>query len=255
MALTRRAAALALAAVLSLPAAARAEGPVLVFAAASLQTALDAIAADWTAATGTSVAFSYAASSALARQIGSGAPADIFASADMRWMDHVEAQGLLRPGSRRSLIGNDLVLIAPASSAIALTPAPGFPLAQALGDGRLAMGNPDSVPAGAYARAALATLGAWDAVAPMTAGAENVRAALVLVARGEAPLGIVYRSDAEAEPAVRIVATFPAGSHPEIVYPFALTAGASPAAAAFLDHLGSAPARAAFAARGFTVLP
>jgi molybdate transport system substrate-binding protein len=256
MALNRRAAALVLAAVLGLPAAPRAEAPVMVFAAASLRTALDGIAAEWTAATGATVAFSYAASPALARQIESGAPADIFASADLRWMDHVEAQGLLAPGTRRNLIGNDLVLIAPAASDAALTPAPGFPLAAALGDGRLAMGAPDSVPAGTYAREALTALGVWDAVAPKMAGAENVRAALALVARGEAPLGVVYRSDAEAEPSVRVVAAFPAGSHAEIVYPFALTAASTnPDAAAFLDHLASPAARAVFAAQGFTALP
>jgi molybdate transport system substrate-binding protein len=228
----------------------------MVFAAASLQTALNAIAADWKAATGTEAAFSYAASSALAKQIESGAPADVFASADLRWMDHAEGKGLLRPGTRRTLLGNDLVLIAPADSAVALTPAPGFPLAAALGDGRLALGAPDTVPAGAYAKAALTALGVWEAVEPRTAGVENVRAALMLVARGEAPLGVVYRTDAMAEPAVRIVAAFPADSHPEIVYPFALTAtSAHPRAAAFLDHLGSPAARAVFAAQGFTVLP
>jgi molybdate transport system substrate-binding protein len=256
MRLTRRLATLALACILALPGAARAEGPVMVFAAASLQTALNAIAADWTAATGTAVAFSYAASSALAKQIESGAPADLFASADLRWMDHIEGEGLLKPGSRRTLLGNDLVLIAPSDAALALTPAPGFPLAAALGDGRLAIGAPDTVPAGAYAKAALTALGVWDAVAPKTAGVETVRAALMLVARGEAPLGIVYRSDAMAEPAVRIVAAFPAGSHPEIVYPFAMTAtSVHPRAQAFLDHLGSPAARAVFAAQGFTVLP
>jgi molybdate transport system substrate-binding protein len=254
--LTRRRAALALACALALPAAARAEGPVMVFAAASLQTALNAIAADWTAATGTAVAFSYAASPALAKQIESGAPADIFASADLRWMDHVEGEGLLRPGTRRALLGNGLVLIAPRDATVALAPAPGFPLAAALGDGRLAIGAPDTVPAGAYAKAALTALGVWDAVAPKTAGVESVRAALMLVARGEAPLGVVYRSDAMAEPAVRIVAAFPADSHPEIVYPFAVTAAsAHPQAQAFLGHLASPAARAVFAAQGFTVLP
>lgn len=256
MTLTRRLAALALACFLALPAAVRAEGPVVVFAAASLQTALNAIAADWTAATGKKATFSYAASSALAKQIESGAPADIFASADLRWMDYAEEKGLLKPGTRRTLLGNDLMLIAPAASDVALTPAPGFPLAAALGDGRLAMGVPDSVPAGTYAREALTNLGVWDAVAPKMAGAENVRAALALVARGEAPLGIVYRSDAAAEPAVRIVAAFPAGSHAEIVYPFAITAASTnPDAAAFLDHLASPAARAVFAAQGFTVAP
>jgi molybdate transport system substrate-binding protein len=232
------------------------ERPVVVFAAASLQTALNAIGADWTRETGKRVAFSYAASSALARQLEQGAPADLFASADLDWMDWAESRRLIRPESRRILLGNTLVLVEPADRpATALPIGPGFPLAQAIGDSRLAVGDPRSVPAGRYAQAALTALGVWDQVAPRIAGAENVRAALTLVARGEARFGIVYETDARAEPRVRVVGAFPASSHPPIVYPFAVTAGSThPDAEGFLRHLLSPAAARVFAAEGFSIL-
>lgn len=229
--------------------------PVLVFAAASLQTALNAIAANWQRETGRKAVFSYAASSALARQIEQGAPADIFASADLDWMDLADSRNLIKRETRRNLLGNTLVLIAPAGSTAELRIAPGFPLAAAIGTSRLATGDPRSVPVGRYAQAALTSLGVWGDAAPRIAGADNVRAALALVARGEAAFGIVYRTDAMAEPKVRIVDTFPAGSHPAIIYPFAVTAGSRNAdAAAFLDYLSSPAAVRIFDAEGFAVL-
>lgn len=229
--------------------------PVVVFAAASLQTALNAIAGSWQRETGGKVVFSYAASSALARQIEQGAPADLFASADLDWMDWAQSRNLVRRETRRNLLGNTLVLIAPANSTVNLRIAPGFPLAAAIGTSRLATGDPRSVPVGRYAQAALTSLGVWGDVAPRIAGADNVRAALALVARGEATFGIVYRSDAMAEPRVRIIDTFPAGSHPAIVYPFAVTAASNnPDAAAFLDYLSSPAAIRMFDAEGFAVL-
>lgn len=236
--------------------AAAQERPVAVFAAASLQTALNAVAEDWRRETGKRVALSFASSSALARQLEQGAPADLFASADSDWMDWAEIRGLIRAGTRRSLLGNRLVLIEPADRpATALTIGPGFPLAAAIGDSRLATGNPQSVPAGRYARAALTALGVWEQVAPRIAGAENVRAAMALVARGEARFGIVYETDARSEPRVRVVGAFPATSHPPIVYPFAVTAAsANPVAPAFLDHLRSPAALRIFAAEGFSIL-
>lgn len=238
------------------PALAQARKPVVVFAAASLQTALDAAAAAWKAETGKSVTVSYAASSALARQIEQGAPADLFASADLDWMDHLDRKGLVRTGTRRNLLGNTLVLVEPASApASSLTIAPGFPLAAAIGGSRLATGNPQSVPVGRYAQAALTTLGVWAEVGPRVAGADNVRAALALVARGEARFGIVYATDARVEPKVRVVGTFPAASHPPIVYPFALTAdAASPDAEAFLAWLSSPQAVDLFTSQGFSVV-
>jgi molybdate transport system substrate-binding protein len=192
----------------SLACLARAE-TITVFAAASLGEALDAAARPFEAATGDKVAVSYAASSALARQVEAGAPASLFISADVDWIDYVEKRGLAVPGTRRDLHGNDLVLIAPAGSATSVKIAPGFDLAAALGDGRLALANPDSVPAGKYAKAALTALGAWQRVEGRIAPAENVRAALALVSRGEAPLGIVYRTDALAERACGWSPRFP----------------------------------------------
>lgn len=238
------------------PSFAQAARPVVVFAAASLQTVLPTIAGLWLGETGRSAVFSFAASSALARQLDQGAPADLFASADAEWMDWAERRGLVRADSRRSLLGNALVLVEAADRpASALAIAPGFPLAAAIGDSRLAMGNPQSVPAGRYAQAALTSLGVWDAVRPRIAGAENVRAALALVARGEARFGIVYATDARSEPRVRTVGVFPADSHPAIVYPFALTAGSTgPDGAAFLAYLSSPAAVGAFEAEGFSVL-
>jgi molybdate transport system substrate-binding protein len=227
---------------------------VLVFAAASLQTALDELVGPAERATGLRMRVSYAASSALARQIENGAPADLFISADLDWMNYLDGRHLIRSATRGNLLGNALVLVAAKSHPVPLRIANGFPIARALGDGRLAMADPAAVPAGKYARAALTSLGVWDAVAGRVAGAENVRAALQLVARGEAPLGIVYRTDAVAEPNVVVVDTFPPSSHPEIVYPIALTTAASPGASKLLDFLRTAPARAAFEKQGFTVL-
>lgn len=229
--------------------------PLTVFAAASLSTALDAVAANWKAKSGKPVALSYAASSAVARQIEQGAPADLVLTADLDWMDWLAQRSLIRPDSRVTLLGNSLVLVAPADRAATLDIAPGFPLAQALGDGRLAMADVTSVPAGRYGRAALESLGVWASVANRVAQAENVRAALLFVARGETPLGIVYRTDARPEPRVRIVGTFPATSHPPIVYPAAITASsAHPDAAAFAAFLRGPEARARFEAEGFAVL-
>jgi molybdate transport system substrate-binding protein len=228
--------------------------PILVFAASSLKNALDAIAADWRKETGKPVTISYAASPTLAKQIENGAPADLFISADLDWMDYLWQRNLIDPKSRRDLLGNKLVLIAPKDSAVQATIAPGFPLARLLGDGRLAMADPGSVPAGKYGKAALAKLGVWQDVAGRIAAAENVRAALLLVARGEAPLGIVYQTDAAAEPDVKIVAAFPADTHPAITYPMALTLSARAGAAEFAAYLRGAAAAAQFEAQGFTVL-
>ena len=228
--------------------------PVLVFAAASLKNALDAIAAKWRAESGKEAAISYAASSTLAKQIENGAPADLFISADLDWMDYLAQRNLIDPKTRIDLLGNALVLIAPKDSAVHTDITAGFPLAALLGDGHLAMAEPGSVPAGIYGKAALETLGAWASVASHIAAAENVRAALLLVARSEAPLGIVYRTDAAAEPGVRIVDAFPPDSHPPIVYPMALTKAARADASAFAAYLRGPQARALFTAQGFTVL-
>lgn len=232
---------------------------ITVFAAASLKEALDAVAADYSRQAGDKVTVSYAASSALARQIENGAPADLFISADLDWMDYLAERKLIDPATRKNLLGNQLVLIAPAAATAALKIAPNFALAAHLGHDKLAMANPDSVPAGKYGKAALQALGVWPAVERQVARAANVRAALVLVARGEAPYGIVYRSDALAEPKVRIVDSFPAGSHQPIVYPLALTAhaksGASvPAAQRFAAYLQGEGAAALWKKFGFTVL-
>jgi len=226
---------------------------VMVFAAASLKEALDEQIKQYQARVGIKVTVSYSGSSMLARQIESGAPADLFISADLEWMDYLERKKAIRAGSRLRLLTSSLVLIAPARSPVRLlNVAPGFALAQALGDGRLAMADPDSVPAGKYGRAALESLGVWREVAAKTVRAENVRAALAYVARGATPLGIVYRTDALAEPGVRIVGEFPAGSHPEVVYPAALVAGRnSPHAEALLRYLGSADARDIWRKHGF----
>jgi molybdate transport system substrate-binding protein len=227
---------------------------VLVFAAASVKNALDAIAAEWRKETGKEATISYAASSALAKQIENGAPAELFISADLDWMNYVEQRNLIDPKTRIDLLGNSLVLIAPADSTARGMIAPGFPLAALLGDGRLAMADPASVPAGKYGRAALERLAVWSSVEKRIAAAETVRAALLLVARGEAPLGIVYQTDAAAEPGVRIVGTFPPDSHSPIVYPMALTRAAGADAPTFAAYLRGPAARAVFAAQGFTVL-
>ena len=240
-----------------LPGVVRAQGGgMVVFAAASLKTALDEIAAAWAKDTGKSAPrISYAASSALARQIEQGAPADLFISADLDWMDYAAGKNLIRPDSRFNLLGNKIVLIAPRDSRTTTLALTGGDLAKALAGGKLSMGNVDAVPAGKYGKAALEKLGAWTSVKDSIAQAENVRAALVLVARGEAPLGIVYSTDAASEPNVRTVATFPEDSYPPIIYPAALTKDSTNAdAKAFLDFLRSAKARAVFEKQGFTVL-
>lgn len=224
---------------------------ITVFAAASLTNALEEVSKGFTEAGGAPVKLSFAASSVLARQIESGAQADVFVSADLEWMDYLEQRKLIQTASRKNLLGNRLVLIAPAASTTTLKLTPGVNLLAALGDGRLATGEVETVPAGRYAKAALTQLGVWDSIAPRIAGAENVRAALAFVARGEAPLGIVYATDARAEPRVRIVDVFPESSHPPIVYPIALTAGAAPAAQAYLRYVGGDEARKIFERYGF----
>lgn len=242
-----RVACLALA--LCAPAAAQ---DLLVYAAASLKESLDEVAAQY-ARGGERVRVSYFASSALAKQIERGAPADVFVSADLDWMDYLERRGLLRAGTRRDLLHNGLVLIAPADSRLQLAIEPGFALAAALGAGRLAMADPDSVPAGRYGRTALEKLGAWQGVAARVVRGDNVRTALNFVARGEAPLGIVYETDARAERRVRIVGVFPPASHPRIVYPAAVVAASRhPAAQPFLAYLASSGARTVFGKYGFT---
>lgn len=231
-------------------------GEVVVFAAASLKTALDQVAADFEAATGHSVTISYAGSNVLAKQILQGAPADIFLSAAVTWMDEVEKAGLTVPGSRRDLLGNSLVLVAHGQGAPPVRIGPDLDLAALLGGGRLAMAMVDAVPAGQYGKAALEALGLWAAAEPAVVQSENVRAALALVALGEAPYGIVYASDATAEDNVTVVGTFPADSHPPIVYPAALLAGSADAAdGAFLAALSTPEASLRFTAQGFTVLP
>lgn len=220
-----------------------------IFAAASLKDALDDVVRSYPAA---KVVVSYGASSALAKQIENAAPADVFISADLDWMDYLQTRNLIDKSTRVNLLRNRLVLIAPANSDAKLEIKPGFALAQALGDGRLSMANPDSVPAGKYGKAALQHLGVWTAVAGKVAPAADVRAALVLVSRGEAPFGIVYRTDAIADKNVRIVGEFPDGSHPPIIYPAAVTAGSKNAhARPFLKYLGSPAAQAIFAKYGF----
>ncbi len=237
------------------PTTARAEEPVTVFAAASLKESAEKIAAAWKAAGGADVTFSFAGSSALAKQIEEGAPADVFISADLKWMDHLDKAGRVKADTRVNLLGNRIVLVAPKGSTAETTIAPGFPLAALLGDERLAMANVDAVPAGTYGKAALTNLGVWESVKDKVAQAENVRAALLLVSRGEAPLGIVYETDAKVDSSVKILDRFPETSHPAIVYPAALTTDSTnPRAADFLAYLQGADAHAIFTAAGFTVL-
>ena len=244
---------LALLLLLLAPAATAAERGPLVMAAASLQESLTEAADVWAAKGHAKPIISFAASSALARQLLAGAPADLFLSADEPWMDAVAKAGLLRANSRTTLLGNRLVLIAPVSSRVKLTPARGFPLARALGGGRLALADPDAVPAGKYAKAALTALGVWTSVASKVAPAENVRAAMALVERGAAPLGIVYATDARASRSVRVVGTFPASSHPPIRNPVALLkASRHKDAAGFRAFLLSKQGRAIFARHGFS---
>ncbi len=228
---------------------------VVVFAAASLKTALDAVAADFQAETGNTVTISYGGSSALAKQIIEGAPADIFVSAAVTWMDEVEKAGLVVDGTRRDLFGNSLVLVAHGKDAAPVAIAPGFDLAGLLGDGKLSMAMVDSVPAGQYGKESLQSLGVWPSVEPLVAQSENVRAALALVSTGEAPLGIVYASDAVSDDTVTVVGTFPADSHRPIIYPGALLTGSADAAdAAFLKALSSDAGDARFREQGFAIL-
>lgn len=251
--MTRR---LALAAVMGLGLSAPAVAEeVVVFAAASLKTALDEVAAEFQAATGNTVTISYAGSNALAKQIIEGAPADIFISASEPWMDEVEKAGLVVPGTRADLLGNTLVLVAHGADAAAVEIGAGLDLKGLLGEGKLSMAMVDAVPAGQYGKEALETLGLWPSVEGSVAQSENVRAALALVAAGEAPYGIVYASDAVAEAGVTVVGTFPEDTHRPIVYPAALLTGAADAAdRAFLEALSSEAADAKFTAQGFAVL-
>ena len=254
--LLRSFSALLLIAVSLAPTAARAQDDagLTVFAAASLKEALDDAAAAYRQQTGVPVRVSYAASSALARQIEQGAPADVFFSADLEWMDYLQQRNRLDVATRRSLLGNRLVLIAPRASKARVDLNRPATLLAALGGGRLAIGQTRTVPAGKYAKASLESLSLWSGVRPRLAESESVRAALMLVARGETPLGIVYASDAKAEPGVRVVATFPEDSHPPIVYPVAALRGARAAQAArFVQWLGSPAADALFTKRGFAV--
>ena len=237
------------------PALAAPSAPLTVFAAASLKNAMDDVGAAFTAKTGDPVRFSYAASSAIARQIEQGAPADVFISADADWMDYLAKRALIIVVSRRDVLTNHLALIAPANSKLRLRIARAMLLAAALGTGRLAVAGPE-VPAGKYARASLTALGVWDSVKDKLAPAENVRAALAFVARGATPLGIVYDTDAKVETGVRVVGLFPDSSHPPIVYPAAVVAASgNPAAASFVDFLQAPGGAAAFRKYGFTVLP
>jgi molybdate transport system substrate-binding protein len=228
---------------------------VVVFAAASLKDGLDAVAADYQAATGNTVTISYAGSNALAKQIIEGAPADIFLSAAVNWMDEVEKAGLIVDGSRVDLLGNTLVLVAHGKDAAPVEIGPNFDLAGLLGDGKLSMAMVDSVPAGQYGKASLESLGIWSSVEASVAQSENVRAALTLVSTGEAPYGIVYATDAVADDNVTIVGTFPADSHKPIIYPGALLkAAADPADKAFFEALSADAADAKFKEQGFEIL-
>ena len=228
---------------------------ILVFAAASMKNSLDEVNDAFTKQGGAKVVASYAASSALMKQIEQGAPADVFLSADIDWMNYGAKHGVIKNDTRLDLLGNRLVLVAPKDSTIGqVTIGPGFDLAALVGSGRVAVGDVRAVPAGLYAKAALEKLGAWAGVEPKLAMAESVRAALVLVSRGEAPLGIVYETDAKIEPAVKIVGVFPANSHPPIVYPVALTISAKPDAASYLTFLRTQQAKAIFERYGFNVL-
>lgn len=244
---------LALAGASAMPAAA--QDGLTVFAAASLKNALDNVNAACEADVGSKATISYAASSALAKQIEEGAPADMFISADLDWMKYLADKKLTKPETEVKLLGNRIVLVAPADSKAEATIAPNFDLAGLLGDGKLAMGNVDSVPAGKYGKAALEKLGVWEGVSAKVAQAENVRAALKLVSTGEAAAGIVYQTDASAEPGVKIVGTFPEDSHPPIIYPVGLTAASkSQDAADFEKCLRTPKAKELFEKEGFTYL-
>lgn len=234
---------------------AAAEDTITIFAAASIKNALDDISAIFTKNTGVKVVASYDASSALIKQIEAGAPADIFASADLKWMDYGIQKKHINESTKLNLLGNELVLIAPKDSKIdKVDIAPGFDLAKLAGDGRIATGDVQAVPVGIYAKGALEKLGVWASAEPKMAMASSVRAALVLVARGEAPLGIVYATDAYVEPGVKIVGVFPLSSHDPIVYPIAATVGAKAPATAYLDFLRSQTAASIFDHYGFSNL-
>ena len=247
------AAAIALAAT---PYAARAQDQsITVFAAASMKNALDDVDAAFTKKSGIKVVASYDASSALMKQIEGGAPADVFVSADLKWMDYGAQKKLIKDDTRVNLLGNALVLIAGKDSKIGnVTIKPGFDLAGLAGDGRIATGDVKAVPVGIYAQAALQKLGVWSSVEPKMAMAANVRAALILVARGEAPLGIVYSTDAKVEPGVKVVGVFPEDSHDPITYPVAATTGAKPNTGQYLAFLRSQAAKLIFESYGFSVL-
>lgn len=252
--MTRRALLAAIAASLAPPARAQPNETLLVFAAASLTEAMQDVAKLWEASGNPRIRFNFAASSTLARQLEQGAQANLFASADLAWMDWAQSRALIAADTRRTLLGNRLVLVTPANSTATATIAPGLDLLSLLGPtGRLAIGDPSNVPAGLYARQALTKLGLWPALEPRLARAESVRSALLLVERGEAPLGIVYATDAAIARGVKIVATFPADLlDPPIAYPFAVTrAGDTPAARRFLAFLATPPALETFARRGF----
>jgi molybdate transport system substrate-binding protein len=223
----------------------------LVLAAASLTNVLGDLSAEWQKTSGVTVKLSFAASSVLARQIEAGGKADVFVSADQEWMDYLQSRGLIERPTRRNLVGNRLVLIAPANSAIELKIAPGFPLVAALGSGRLATGDPDTVPVGRYARSALTSLGLWDEIEDRLVRADNVRGAMMFVARGEAPLGIAYTTDALADAKVRIVDTFPANTHAPITYPASVVNGGRSEASRFVEFLGSAGAGNTWKKYGF----
>jgi molybdate transport system substrate-binding protein len=246
-------------AIAALPHPALAQGAqdksITVFAAASMKNALDDADAAFTKQSGVKVVASYDASSALMKQIEGGAPADVFVSADLKWMDYGSQKKLIKDDTKVNLLGNELVLIAAKDSKIDhVTIGPGFDLAKLAGDGRIATGDVKAVPVGIYAQAALQKLGIWDSVQPKMATTANVRAALTLVARGEAPLGIVYATDAKVEPGVKVVAVFPEDSHPPIIYPVAATTAAKPDATPYLAFLQTQSAKIIFETYGFTVL-
>lgn len=248
-------AALLLLAAMAAPAPAQTKPGVVIFAAASMKTALDQIAAAWKATTGASVVISYASSGTLAKQIEAGAPADLFISADTKWMDYLAGKKLLRDGTREDLLGNQLVLVAPVDSTVTLEITNGFDLSGPLGNGKLAVCTITSCPAGIYGKQALEKLGIWAAIEPKLAQADSVRGALLLVARGEAPLGIVYATDAKAEPKVKTVAVFPESSHEPIVYPVAVVADSKNPDAAALERYLSAPESVMILKdQGFTIL-
>ncbi len=243
-----------------LPALSHAQSPsVVVFAAASMKTALDAIAAKWQAESGKKSVISYASSAVLAKQIEQGGPSDIFISADQVWMDYLEKAKLIVPGTRRNLVANELVLIEPADQKTSLTIAPGFDLAGAAGSGKIAVCTINSCPGGIYAKQSFTNLGIWPSVEPKLAQADNIRNALLLVARGEARFGVVYATDAKAEPNVRVTGIFPGSSHEPIVYPAALVAASggapiNPDAESFFTFLFKPGAGAILEGQGFTLV-